>query len=105
MLTLSSALDRCQRYYANNLAVSDPEGRWTWEQHLDRVTRLGGALQALGVKQGSTFGTLSRNTFRNFELLHAGYWMGAIPVPVTTHPLTLRRPAMCPSGSGVGVRR
>jgi len=82
MLTLSSALDRCQRYYANNLAVADPEGRWTWEQHLDRVTRLAGALQALGVKQGSTFGILSRNTFRNFELLHAGYWMGAIPVPV-----------------------
>jgi len=82
MLTLSSALDRCQRYYANNLAVADPEGRWTWEQHLDRVSRLAGALQSLGVKQGGTFGTLSRNTFRNFELLHAGYWMGAIPVPV-----------------------
>ncbi len=82
MLTLSSALDRCQRYYANNLAVVDPEGRWTWEQHLDRVARLASALQALGVKQGGTFGILSRNTFRNFELLHAGYWMGAIPVPV-----------------------
>ena len=82
MLTLSSALDRARRYYADNPAVVDPEGRWTWTEHLDRVARLAGALQALGVKRGDTFGTLSRNTFRNFELLHAGYWMGAIPVPV-----------------------
>ena len=82
MLTLSSALDRCRRYYAGNPAVIDPEGRWTWAGHLDRVARLAGALQALGVRRGDRFATLSRNTFRNFELLHAGYWMGAVPVPV-----------------------
>ena len=82
MLTMSSALDRCRRYYANNPAVVDTEGQWTWTEHLDRVARLAGALQALGVKRGDAFATLSRNTFRNFELLHAGYWMGAVPAPV-----------------------
>ena len=82
MLTMSSALDRCRRYYANNPAVVDAEGQWTWTEHLDRVARLAGALQALGVKRGDAFATLSRNTFRNFELLHAGYWMGAVPAPV-----------------------
>ena len=82
MLTMSSALDRCRRYYADRPAVIDAEGRWTWAGHLDRVARLAGGLQALGVQRGDAFATLSRNTFRNFELLHAGYWMGAVPAPV-----------------------
>ncbi len=82
MLTMSSALDRCRRYYADRPAVIDREGRWTWAEHLDRVARLAGGLQALGVRRGDAFATLSRNTFRNFELLHAGYWMGAVPAPV-----------------------
>ena len=82
MLTMSSALDRCRRYYADRPAVIDREGRWTWAGHLDRIARLAGGLQALGVKRGDAFATLSRNTFRNFELLHAGYWMGAVPAPV-----------------------
>ncbi len=82
MLTMSSALDRCRRYYADRPAVIDREGRWTWAEHLDRVARLAGGLQALGVRRGDAFATLSRNTFRNFELLHAGYWMGAAPAPV-----------------------
>ncbi|MCY3828283.1 MAG: long-chain fatty acid--CoA ligase [Rhodospirillaceae bacterium] len=79
---MSSALDRCRRYYADRPAVIDREGRWTWAGHLDRIARLAGGLQALGVKRGDAFATLSRNTFRNFELLHAGYWMGAVPAPV-----------------------
>ena len=79
---MSSALDRCRRYYADRPAVIDPEGRWSWAGHLDRVARLAGGLQALGVRRGDAFATLSRNTFRNFELLHAGYWMGAVPAPV-----------------------
>ncbi len=82
MLTMSSALDRCRRHYAGRPAVVDREGRWTWADHLDRVARLAGGLQALGVGRGDAFATLSRNTFRNFELLHAGYWMGAVPAPV-----------------------
>ena len=79
---MSSALDRCRRYYAERPAVIDREGRWSWAEHLDRAARLAGALQALGVRRGDAFATLSRNTFRNFELLHAGYWMGAVPAPV-----------------------
>ena len=39
-------------------------------------------LRAMGIGPGDAFGLLSRNTFRNCELVHAGYWMGAIPVPV-----------------------
>ena len=82
MLTMSSALDRCLRLYGARTAIVDPEGRWTWRQHLDRVRRAAAVLAARGVRPGDRFGVLSRNTFRHAELLHAGYWMGAVPVPV-----------------------
>jgi acyl-CoA synthetase (AMP-forming)/AMP-acid ligase II len=82
VLTMSSALDRARRYYSHKKAIVDPEGTWTWGEHLDRVARAAGALRAMGIGPGDAFGLLSRNTFRNCELVHAGYWMGAIPVPV-----------------------
>jgi len=82
MLTMSSALDRALRCYPNKPAIVDAEGRWSWAGHIDRVRRAAGVLQARGVRPGDRFGILSRNTFRHCELIHAGYWMGAIPVPV-----------------------
>lgn len=82
MLTLGTALDRCLRLYGARPAIVDPEGTWTWREHLERARRAAGVLQAVGVRRGERFGILARNTFRHCELLHAGYWMGAIPVPV-----------------------
>lgn len=82
MLTLGTALDRCSRLYGARPAIVDPEGTLTWREHLERACRAAGVLQAIGVRRGERFGILARNTFRHCELLHAGYWMGAIPVPV-----------------------
>lgn len=82
MLTMSSALDRCRRFYGRKQAIVDYEGAWSWNEHLDRVARAAALLQRLGVKRGERFGILSRNTFRHCELLHAGYWAGMVPVPV-----------------------
>jgi len=82
VLTLGTALDRCLRLYGARPAIVDPEGTWTWREHLERARRAAGVLQAIGVRRGERFGILARNTFRHCELLHAGYWMGAIPVPV-----------------------
>jgi len=82
MLTMSSALDRCRRLYGGRRAIVDAEGVFTWAEHLDRVARAAGILARCGVKPGQRFGILARNIFRHCELLHAGYWMGAVPVPV-----------------------
>jgi len=82
MLTMSSALDRCGRHYAARPAIADAERTWTWAEHLSRVARAAGMLARLGVKRGERFGILSRNLPRHCELVHAGYWMGAVPVPV-----------------------
>ena len=82
MMTMRSALERASRLYGANAAVADGEGDFTWSGHMDRVTRLAAVLRDLGIGKGDRFGIVCRNTRRQFELLHAGYWSGAVPVPV-----------------------
>jgi len=82
MLTMRSALERAQRLYGANTAIIDAECSFTWSEHMDRVMRLAGVLRDNGIGKGDRFGIICRNTWRHCELLHAGYWSGAIPVPV-----------------------
>jgi long-chain acyl-CoA synthetase len=82
MLTMVSALERAQRLYGGRPAIIDREGKFTWSEFFDRVTRAAGMLRELGIRQGDHYAILCRNSFRHAELIHAGYWMGAIPVPV-----------------------
>jgi long-chain acyl-CoA synthetase len=82
MLTLVSAMDRAGRLYGARPAIIDREATFTWSEFLDRVARAATVLRDHGIRPGDRFAILSRNTFRNAEMVHAGYWMGAIPVPV-----------------------
>ncbi len=82
MLTMVSAIERARRLYGGRPAIVDDEGTFTWTEFSDRAMRAAGVLAGLGVKPGERFAILSRNTFRHAELIHAGYWMGAIPVPI-----------------------
>ena len=82
MLTMVSALDRARRLYGARTAVVDFEGRFTYAAFIDRVRRAGAVLRRFGVGPGDRYGILSRNGFRHAEIIHAGYWTGAAPVPV-----------------------
>jgi len=82
MLTLQSTLDRTRRLYGGRCAITDVERNFTWREHIDRVARAAGLLKSFGLGFGQRFGIISRNGFRHAELLHAGYWLGAVPVPV-----------------------
>ena len=82
MLTMTSALDRAERQYGLRIAITDGEGDFTWAEHVERVRRAAGMLGELGIKPGTRFGVISENSYRYMELLHAGYWSGAIPVPI-----------------------
>jgi long-chain acyl-CoA synthetase len=82
MLTLPSVIDRTVRLYGHRTAIRDNERYFTWFEFADRVARAAGVLVGLGVKPGDRFGIISRNSFRHSELNYAGYWMGAVPVPV-----------------------
>jgi len=82
VLTLTSIMNRTLHLFGSRPAIIDPEGIWTWAEFGDRVARATGVLMSLGVRRGDRYGIICRNSFRNAELMHAGYWMGAIPVPV-----------------------
>jgi long-chain acyl-CoA synthetase len=82
MLTLTSALSRTARLYAHRPAVFGPEGSLTWAAFADRIARAGTVLRSLGVARGERYGLICRNSVQMAELMHAGYWVGAIPVPI-----------------------
>ena len=82
MLTHLSALDRVVRLNGDRPAIIDREQNFTWSEHIERVSRVAGFLSGLNVGPGDRFGIICENAFRYTELLHAGYWGGAIPVPI-----------------------
>ena len=82
MITHLSALDRVARLYGDRPAIIDEERNFTWSEHIERVARVAGFLSKLGVQSGDRYGIICSNSFRYTELLHAGYWGGAIPVPI-----------------------
>ncbi len=55
---------------------------YTWKEFGERVARAAGALKAIGVDAGARFAVLARNGFRFEELKWAGFWLGAVPVPI-----------------------
>lgn len=79
---MATALARAARLYPRRVAVLDREGDRTWAEYVERVARAAGVLAGLGVAPGERFAIIGRNSFRHAELINAGYWLGAIPVPV-----------------------
>ncbi len=82
MITMTSALMRTERLYGNRLAIIDSEANYSWKEHIQRVKKLSGGLKDLGITKGACYGIIGPNSFRYTELIHAGYWLGAIPVPI-----------------------
>jgi len=60
----------------------NPEGDIDWSVFVDRISRAASILHDLGLKRGDRFAILSFNSFRQAELINAGYWSGIIPVPL-----------------------
>ncbi|WP_455211762.1 class I adenylate-forming enzyme family protein [Kaarinaea lacus] len=82
MLTLSSVLTRTVRMCGECTAITDAQTRLSWNEFGQRVSKAATVLQSLGVRPSQRFGIISHNSYRNAELMQAGYWMGAVPVPV-----------------------
>jgi long-chain acyl-CoA synthetase len=79
---LVRALRAVIRHHGPRPAMLDVAKSYTWAEFGDRVARAAGALKALGVDDGGRFAVLARNGFRFEELKWAGFWLGAVPVPI-----------------------
>ena len=82
MSTLTAALRRSARLYGNEPAVHDGDRSWSWSEFCERVARAAAVLQSLGVADGDRFAIVALNSSRQAELVYAGYWCGATPVPI-----------------------
>lgn len=82
MLKLPRLLRTTAESYGARIAIRDAAGNRTWREYLGRIQRSAGMLRALGLQPGERFATLSRNCVWHGELLLAGYWAGAVPVPL-----------------------
>jgi acyl-CoA synthetase (AMP-forming)/AMP-acid ligase II len=72
-------------WYADKVGFIDGAYRGTYAQHLDRVSRLCGALQTLGVGRHDRFAVMALNSHSFMELYHAAYFGGGV-----INPLNLR---------------
>jgi long-chain acyl-CoA synthetase len=82
MPTLAAALRRNVEQAGTRAAVIEASGPRSWALTVERIARAAGWLATLGIRRGDPFGVVARNGPRCFELMHAGYWLGAVPVPI-----------------------
>ncbi len=70
------------RMRADAAAVFDHGFSLSWGEFARRIAKLGGVLQQSGINQGDRFAIIALNSWRQAEVVHAGQWIGAIPVPI-----------------------
>ena len=81
---LTQSLHRAIRQYPDRTATVFQDRRKSYKEFCDRVARLAGALQQLGMKPGDRVGILSLNSDRYLELYYAIWWGGGVVNPVNT---------------------
>ena len=81
---LTQGLKRAIQIKAGVVATSDAGRDHTWRELGDRIARLAGAMQGLGLKTGDRAAVLSLNSDRYLEFLYASIWAGGVFVPVNT---------------------
>ena len=84
MFALTQGLRRAVQTRPNGPSTTFASRRRTWEQTVDRVARVAGALSALSIQRGDRVAILALNSDRYFELMYALPWIGAVMVPLNT---------------------
>lgn len=81
-MQISAVLRRAQQVSPNSIATIHLDRQQTWTQFLNRVQKLAGAFQALGVQPGDRIALLSLNSDRYIEYFYATVWAGAAMMPM-----------------------
>lgn len=81
-MQITQTLRRAVQINADGTAVVFRERQQSYRQLLERVTKLAGALQLLGLECGDRVAVLALNNDRYVELLYGVPWVGGIVVPL-----------------------
>jgi len=79
---ITQLVHRHKQQRPNQVAVIDQGREYTFTQFADRIARLAGAFQQLGVSDGDRIGILSLNSARYLEYTFAVPWAGCALNPV-----------------------
>lgn len=81
-LSLTQSLTRAAYLFGHRTAISCADRTSTWEELIQRVAKLAGAMSVAGLRAGDRVGILARNSDRYIEILYATLWAGAAIVPL-----------------------
>ncbi len=81
-MQLSSIIRRAAQVNPRGTATIFKDRQQSWSQLLDRVSRLAGALQQIGMKPGDRVALLSQNSDRFIEYYFAVVWGGGAMMPM-----------------------
>ncbi|CAN5922024.1 long-chain fatty acid--CoA ligase [soil metagenome] len=84
MFSLTQGLRRAVQIKPDGISTCFSGRSRTWRQTAERVSRVAGALFALGVRPGDRVALLALNSDRYLELMYAIPWIGAAMVPINT---------------------
>ena len=80
-MNVTQGLRRVLQTNPEGIATVDGDRRRSWREIGERVARLAGGLQQLGVKRGDRVAVLMLNSDRYLELYLGIAWAGAVIVP------------------------
>lgn len=83
-MNLSDLVHRAVQRQPDKIATICGERRRTWVQVSERIARLGGALQKLGLQRGERVSLLALNSDRYLETYFAVPWADGVIVPMNT---------------------
>ncbi|WP_442947191.1 long-chain-fatty-acid--CoA ligase [Noviherbaspirillum sp.] len=83
-MNLTQGLHRAQQNHPERIATVFGDRQQTFHQMAQRVARLAGALQSLGVRASDRVAMLALNSDRYAEYFQAVWWAGAVTNPVNT---------------------
>jgi len=81
-MQITSIIRRAAQINPKGIATIYADRQQTWAQMLDRVTRLAGGLQKLGMQTGDRVALLSLNSDRFIEYYFATVWGGGAMMPM-----------------------
>ncbi len=79
---MTQGLRRAAKATPNEAAIVSAKGSWTWAEFENRVARLAGTLQALGLEMEDRVAMLAVNSHRYCEYYYGVFWAGANVVPM-----------------------
>ncbi len=84
MFSLTSLIRRAAQINPNVIATADADRQTLWRDFPERIARLAGGMQQLGITNGERAAILALNSDRYYEFYFAVSWAGGVFVPVNT---------------------